>query len=522
MKADRLFSLLLLAGLPAAATSYVPMTDEALVDQAPVIAVVEVQRSVPGQDGARPFTGYRVRVERVLKGTMASGLRITVRVPGGVRADGMAQHIWGAPRFEPGERALLFLSPRLDGTYSVVHLMLGAFHEVRSGGHRLALRHLSEARAVALPGEAPPAEPLRDFDRFARWVAARAQGMRVQADYQVAAPGLDRIIGDFTLFQDGGYNLRWFEFDDAESVPWHAHQDGQQGVAGGGFAEFQTALAAWNGDPATNIAYSYAGTTTDTSGLISYDTVNAILFNDPNGELPTFSCSSGGILAYGGPWYYSELTPHQGKLYHRIANADIVTSDGLACFFQDANGSQAAAELFAHELGHTLGIGHSEVNEALMRSFIHDDGRGASLHADDRAAIAALYSMPSEPGDFFALAPCRLLDTRDPNGPYGGPVLQAGQLRTFSAAGRCGIPSTAAAFSVNVTAVSPTAGGYVSLMPADQLQANTGTLSFSAGQTRANNALLMLSETPERSFAVLAGISSGTVNLIVDVTGYFE
>lgn len=525
MKAVRLLPLLLLAGLPASSTSYVPMTDEALVDQAPVIAMVEVQRSVPGQEGARPFTGYRVRVERVLKGAMASGLQITVRVPGGVRSDGLALQIWGAPRFAPGERALLFLSPRLDGTYNVVHLMLGAFHEVRADGHRLALRDLSEARAVALPGEkAPPAEPLRDFDRFARWVAARARGIRVRADYYVAAPGLDRITGDFSLFEDpgDGYNMRWFEFDDAESVPWHAHQDGQQGVAGGGFAEFQTALSAWNDDPSTSIAYSYAGTTTDTSGLISYDTTNAILFNDPNNELPSFSCSSGGVLAYGGPWYYSGLTPYNDDLYHRIANADIVTNSGLACFFQDANGSQAAAELFAHELGHTLGIDHSEVNEALMRAFIHDDGRGAALHADDRAAAAALYPLPSEPGDFFTLTPCRLLDTRNPDGPYGGPVLQAAQLRTFAAAGRCGIPPTAAALSINVTAVSPTAAGYLSLVPADQLQANTSTLNFSAGQTRSNNTLLMLSDTLERSFAVFAGIPAGTVHLIVDVNGYFE
>ena len=86
MRTVRLLALALypiFASLPAAATSYVPMTDEALVDQAPVIAVVEVQGSASGQEGARPFTGYRVRVGKVLKGAMASGLRITVRVPGG-------------------------------------------------------------------------------------------------------------------------------------------------------------------------------------------------------------------------------------------------------------------------------------------------------------------------------------------------------------------------------------------------------------------------------------------------------
>src|SRR5688572_33204460 len=98
-------ALALLAALPVAATSYVPMTDEALVDQAPVIAVVEIQGSGPGSDGSRPFTGYRVRVERVLKGAMASGLRITVRVPGGARTDGLKLRIGGAPRFARGERA---------------------------------------------------------------------------------------------------------------------------------------------------------------------------------------------------------------------------------------------------------------------------------------------------------------------------------------------------------------------------------------------------------------------------------
>ncbi len=516
----------LLAALPASATSYVPMTDEALVDQVPVIAVVQIQGSDSGQDGLRPFTGYRVRVEQVLKGAMVPGFVVTVRVPGGVRADGLALRIWGAPRFAPGERALLFLFPRLDGTYSIGQLMLGAFHEVRTERYHLAVRHLSEAQAITRPGEPLLSEPLRDFDRFVRWVADRARGLRSRADYQIAdTPLLRRITDDFTLFEDAdGYNLRWFEFDGLQSVPWYAHQDGQQGVAGGGFTEFQTALAAWNDDSATNIAYIYAGTTTDTSGLIQYDTVNAILFNDPNNELPAFSCISGGVLAYGGPWYYSELTPHQSTFYHRIANADIVTNDSLTCFFQNSpNGSKVAEELFAHELGHTLGLNHSEVNEALMWPYIHDDGRGASLHADDRAGIAALYLSPPSPTDFFTIAPCRLLDTRDPDGTYGGPALQAEQPRTFAAAGQCGVPSTAVALSINVITVAPSGGGHVTLYAAGWPRPNTSTLNFSGGQTRANNAIVLLSSAPERAFTVVPAMgASGTVHLVVDVNGYFE
>jgi hypothetical protein len=520
MRTARLFALALLAAFPVAATSYVPMTDEALVDQAPVIAVVEVQGSGSGQDGARPFTGYRVRVEKVLKGAMASGLRITVRVPGGARADGVALRIWGAPRFAQGDRALLFLSPRMDGSYDIVHLMLGAFHEIRTGGHRLAVRDLSEARAIGRQRE-----PVRDFDRFVGWIAARARGLRGQADYQVNDPGLDQITNEFTLFEDqgDGYNMRWFSFDAGQSVAWRAHQTGQVGLAGGGFAEFQTTLAAWNNDPGTNISYTYAGTTTDTSGFTQYDTVNAILFNDPNGEVSAFSCANGGVLAIGGPWYENSTTLYLGTPFHRIMNADVVVNDGLTCFFQaSSNASKAAEELFAHEIGHTLGINHSAVNEALMRPFIHNDGRGAALHADDRAAAGNLYPAAPSPTDFFTLTPCRVLDTRNANGAYGGPVLQAGQLRTFVAAGRCGIPATAVALSLNVTAISPTGSGAITLFPADRLQPAIGTVSFPSGQTRGNNTLLLLS-VAERAFLAFPSVTgNGTVHLVVDVNGYFE
>lgn len=523
MRAVHLASVLLLASFPVSATSYVPMTDAALVAEAPVIAVVEVQGSGGGLEGVRPYTAYRVRVGKVLKGALAPGLAITVRVPGGKGADGLNLRIWGAPRFAEGEKALLFLSPRLDGSYSIVHLMLGAFHEVGSGGRRLAMRHLSEAQAIVQPGELLPVEPRRDFDRFVSWIDSRVRGLRVRADYDVAAlPGLDPVTEAFTLFEDPetGYNLRWFEFDDDESVEWLAHQAGQVGVAGGGFAEFQTAIAAWNDDPGTNIDYTYGGTTTDTTGFTGYDELNTIVFNDPNNEIPGFFCS-GGILAIGGPWYYSETTDWQGTPYHRIANADIVVNNGLTCFFEDSpDASAVAEELFAHELGHTLGLNHSEEPEALMRPYIHDDGRGALLHADERAAIASLYGPASVPTDFFTLTPCRLIDTR---GATDSPSLQSEELRTFAVAGRCGIPSTAVSISINITVQVPSGTGRLTLFPADRAEPSTSSVNFPGGKTVANNAILLLSGTPEKSFTVAPMVlDSGTAHLLVDVNGYFE
>ena len=57
------------------------------------------------------------------------------------------------PTFTAGERALLFLSPRPDGSFGIFQLFLGAFHEVPAGGRRLALRQLAGARAVRPPGK---------------------------------------------------------------------------------------------------------------------------------------------------------------------------------------------------------------------------------------------------------------------------------------------------------------------------------------------------------------------------------
>src|SRR4029079_6932087 len=66
---------------------------------------------------------------------------------------------------------------------------------------------------------------------------------------------------------------------------------------------------------------------------------------------------------------------------------------------------------------------------------------------------------------FFTVTPCRVADTRDPVGPYGGPALAAGVERAFVLASRCGIPLTAKAVSVNVTVTQPAAPGFVVLYP---------------------------------------------------------
>lgn len=122
---------------------------------------------------------------------------------------------------------------------------------------------------------------------------------------------------------------------------------------------------------------------------------------------------------------------------------------------------------------------------------------------------------------FHSLQPCRLIDTRNPAGPLGGPALQPLAQRSFSLTGACGVPPTARALSVNVTVTQTTAAGHLTLFPADQPAPLVSTINFVAGQTRANNAVLALSTDGSGAIRVQSG-SNGTLHFLLDVNGYFE
>lgn len=126
---------------------------------------------------------------------------------------------------------------------------------------------------------------------------------------------------------------------------------------------------------------------------------------------------------------------------------------------------------------------------------------------------------PPVPLRFFTLTPCRIADTRNANGPLGGPMLSAGGERVFPTfSSSCGIPATARALSVNVTVVGPTATGDLRLYPGATPLPSTSVINFKAGDVRANNATV---STGEGDLAVHLD-SAGTVHFVLDVNGYFE
>jgi ELWxxDGT repeat protein len=123
------------------------------------------------------------------------------------------------------------------------------------------------------------------------------------------------------------------------------------------------------------------------------------------------------------------------------------------------------------------------------------------------------------PLEFFILDPCRIVDTREPDGPLAGPPLAAGASRTFPLAGACGVPPGARAVAVNVAVSGASAAGHLRVFPG-QTAPLTAAINYGAGQTRTNNAILALS--PEGAVTVLCMQGTGTVDFILDVNGYFR
>jgi hypothetical protein len=125
---------------------------------------------------------------------------------------------------------------------------------------------------------------------------------------------------------------------------------------------------------------------------------------------------------------------------------------------------------------------------------------------------------PAAGAQFYTVPPCRIVETRNPNGPYGGPALSGGDTRSFLLTGRCGIPATARAVAVTMVAVAPTGGGYLTLFPESvPLPSNVSTINYAAGQTRSNNAIVL------PTLRVHCGQAPGTsVHFVLDVTGYFQ
>jgi photosystem II stability/assembly factor-like uncharacterized protein len=118
---------------------------------------------------------------------------------------------------------------------------------------------------------------------------------------------------------------------------------------------------------------------------------------------------------------------------------------------------------------------------------------------------------------FYPLTPCRIADTRKPNGPLGGPGFAGGDVRTFPVLGStCNIPALARAYALNFAAVPSGPLGYMTAWPTGKPQPFVASLNAPTGTVTAN--AVMVGAGTNGSVDVFA---LSATDLVIDITGYF-
>ena len=133
--------------------------------------------------------------------------------------------------------------------------------------------------------------------------------------------------------------------------------------------------------------------------------------------------------------------------------------------------------------------------------------------------INGYFGQPGNPGalSFYPIAPCRVADTRNAAGLFGGPKLDARATRSFAIpAGACNIPTTAAAYSMNVTVVPDGPLSYLTAWPTGSAQPGVSTLNSFDGSVVANAAIV-----PAGTGGAVSIFVTNPTHVILDINGYF-
>jgi len=387
-------------------TTFMLMSDEDLVHGSSVVALGQVQGIATSSDStAQMETQINVAIEEQMKGMPRSS--VTFAIPGG-SADGVRRVVFGAPQFYLGERVLVFLRQRTDGTLSTNALAMGKYSVVSSSTGDVARRQLGADGTAALAYDktsnaltsAPTTDerPLDSFLDTLRQIAASepASAETREAAMAMTAPASSRWGDAFTYL--GPPPARWTEPDSGTPVVYQVDRAGDSTLgADASLTAVRLAMAAWSGAH-SSLRVLDGGQPPAAGRFHACDGRSTVQFNDPFNEIGA-PVNCGGILAIGG--FCASDQPSStvnGATFQRITEGDLTINDGFdGCRYWNATN---LAEVLTHEMGHTIGLGHSSENahetdatlkSATMFFLAHFDGRGASLRADDIAGVHALY-----------------------------------------------------------------------------------------------------------------------------------
>jgi streptogramin lyase len=136
----------------------------------------------------------------------------------------------------------------------------------------------------------------------------------------------------------------------------------------------------------------------------------------------------------------------------------------------------------------------------------------------DGSALVRMRLTPDPTGEFTAVTPARILDTRDGTGGLPGPIGHQQEV-DVQVAGMGGVPDTGVrAVVLNATVTQPTAAGHLTIWPAGVARPLISNLNFVPGQTVPNLVTVALGSGGQLS----AFNAAGSSHVIFDVVGYYS
>lgn len=420
------FPVALLFAGAAGATTMIPLEPLELATISDAVFLGRVTGVTVLGDARGAFHTYvDLAIEEDLGGDLG-GPGLTLKQPGG-RTGGGGRTLLGTPRFQAGERVLVFARRSRDGTLHVAHLSQGRFRiePDPATGEDLALRDLAGARLVPRPGRTP--SPVREVRRAAGVVRDARAGLRRRRPASTERPPIVTRPPELESRHLKGLGggppallgpARWFEPDSGIPVPVDYDQAGIPLFFT--LLEIEGALdratAAWSDVPTATMLLQ-RGLPGPAAPSLPCDGTTAVVFNDPFGEIdPPVNCA--GTVALGG--FCDDPGQTQlvnGVTFTRITEGDVLYADGFdACPGMDD--LCVIEEIAAHEIGHTIGLDHSSesptepdplLSDATMYFRLHDDRRCSGVRTYDVSAVSFVY--PALEGVFPVLG--RRLALRD-------------------------------------------------------------------------------------------------------------
>lgn len=378
------FATFALAAPAVRAATYLPISDAELARRSPLIVrarvagqAVRIER-IDGKD--LPFTMTTFQVTEAVKGSVVSET-VVVRLPGG-RVGNAAWWIPGTPTFRQNQEVLLLLRPAEDrpNEFHLSEWGLSRFDLVQDEtGRPFAVRPLFEAEedldlsrhslAVLQRAPASRATPLRDADSFLAALRASASGAETPDVVYAEPKGAVFDHSAFSLAPEwvniGGREpgdcggqaclFRWF-WDSGQSPGAVVRVNGAQtNLSDGtnGLSHVQNAIDQWHGVPSTDVRLS--GISGDGNVTVNLDAATS---HDGGSAWSTPLGCGGGTIGLGSSNSSVAAGSFRGDGNYSALSGGTVSLRKVTC----ASGYSAATFRTAvmHEMGHILGLGHSD------------------------------------------------------------------------------------------------------------------------------------------------------------------